>query len=463
MSDGPGPTFRDPAGWVQIEHDRVVRTVYPAAQARVLEFLASPLCQRLEAQGYMVTSRVEDSPCGLRLVHPKIAVPTYPWEWSPSQWLAAGDLTLNVCDEAVDQGWILKDATPLNILFEGPRPVLVDVLSFERRAPESSAWMAYAQYVRTFLLPLLMNQLLNWPLALSLFKRDGYEPAELYEALGWRQRLSRRGFWPITLPAWLEKRKPAETFLTPTPRLHEPDLALHLLKRNLEDLRRQTRRALPRSAASNWSQYKGNLTHYSAADSERKRAWVREALEELRPARVLDVGANTGEFSKLAAECGAQVIALERDVASAERIFRMSTAEHLAIQTIQADLAQPTPAAGWENRETSPLLARLEGQSDLMLMLAVIHHLLLMEQIPLPAILELCHRLTRRHMIVEWVPVHDPMYQSLMRGRTDLYGSLGTDDLLAACEGRFKVVREHMLDNGRILFLLSKIERPASA
>lgn len=90
------------------------------------------------------------------------------------------------------------------------------------------------------------------------------------------------------------------------------------------------------------------------------------------------------------------------------------------------------------------------------MMLAVIHHLLLMEQIPLPAILDLCHRLTRHQMILEWVPVADPMYQSLMRGRDSLYGWLSEADLLASCEGRFHVLDRQALENGRILFLMEK-------
>jgi hypothetical protein len=85
-----------------------------------------------------------------------------------------------------------------------------------------------------------------------------------------------------------------------------------------------------------------------------------------------------------------------------------------------------------------------------------------MEQIPLPAILALCHRLTQRHLVVEWVPVEDPMFQSLMRGRDSLYGALSEADLLAACSGRFKVVNRQALDNGRILFLFEKMEAPAS-
>jgi hypothetical protein len=109
--------------------------------------------------------------------------------------------------EALAAGWILKDATPLNVLFVGTRPVFVDILSFERRDPRSSIWLAYGQYVRTFLLPLLMNRMLAWPLSLSLFKRDGYEPADCYAALGWGDRLSRAALWPITLPAVLDRRR----------------------------------------------------------------------------------------------------------------------------------------------------------------------------------------------------------------------------------------------------------------
>jgi SAM-dependent methyltransferase len=458
----PRPTFRDPAGSLGFEENRVIRTIQPTARAAVLDFLNSPFCVRLQERGHLVGATIEDSESGLRLFHPRIPIPTYPWEWSPSQWLAAAELTLTLCEEALDDGWILKDATPLNILFVGPKPVLVDILSFERRDPLSMIWMPYGQYVRTFLLPLVANKRIGWPLEMSLFKRDGLEPADLYEAMGWADRVSSDAFWPVTLATMLERSKKPDgakpegtTKRTPN-QVSDPQLALHGLQRLLAGLRKRTRRALPRSSASNWSKYQGTLTHYTAQESAQKHAWVREVLAEMRPARVLDIGANTGEFSALSAEMGAQVVALERDASSAERLFCMSRELSLAIQTIHADMARPTPAVGWENSESTALLPRLEGQFELVLMLAVIHHLLLMEQIPLRAILALCRRLTLRHFVIEWVPVQDPMFQSLMRGRDELYGALREDDLIAACAGLFHVLRRHPLDNGRVLFLLQK-------
>ncbi len=213
---------------------------------------------------------------------------------------------------------------------------------------------------------------------------------------------------------------------------------------------------MKQSAASEWSEYTATLTHYSSEQAATKKQWVSAVLEELQPKRVLDVGANTGEFSALAASKGAEVVALERDASAADRLFVMSREKGLNIQTIHADLARPTPAVGWENAESSALLDRLDGKFDLAMLLAVIHHVVLMEQIPLAAILELCSRLTTKHLIVEWVPVEDPMFQSLMRGRDDLYGGLHESDLMAACEGRFELVARQLLENGRILLLFVK-------
>jgi SAM-dependent methyltransferase len=459
----PRATFRDPAGSLSFEDNLVVRRISPTARPAVLDLLESPFCEAMQQRGDLIGAVIEDSGSGLCLRHPKIPVPTYPWEWTPSQWLAAAELTLNLCDDALAAGWILKDATPLNVLFNGTRPIFVDILSFERRDPHSSIWLAYGQYVRTFLLPLLMNRMLNWPLTLSLFKRDGYEPADCYAALGWGRRLSRDAFWPITLPALLDRRKKADAAPRKRPsRITDPEVTANVLKRTLRDLRKRTRRGMPEIASSDWSQYQDTLTHYTPEQSRQKSDWVRCAIEASQPASVLDVGANTGEFSALAAEAGAQVVALERDMTSADRLFRMAHQRNLAIQVVHADIARPTPAIGWENAESVALLPRLEAQFDLVLMLAVIHHLILMEQIPLPAILALCHRLTRRHLVIEWVPVGDPMYQSLMRGRDSLYGSLAEADLLAACSGLFRTTGRQALENGRVLFHFEKLDSDTS-
>src|SRR5271156_4894817 len=186
------PTFRDPAGSVEVRPDGAYRSVRAPFDTEILAFLELPLASELVAQGRLVASEVVSEAAEvLVLRHPRISFQSYPWEWSPGMWLAAAELTLTLCSDLVKQGWQLKDATPLNVLFQGGRPVFVDVLSIERANPHQPIWLAYGQFVRTFLLPMLAHSRLGWPLQLSLTRRDGYEPEEVYPALSLASRITR--------------------------------------------------------------------------------------------------------------------------------------------------------------------------------------------------------------------------------------------------------------------------------
>jgi hypothetical protein len=205
--------FRDPAGRLQLTDTHALRRIYPAAVEETLAFLASPLRAALERSGDLVVTEIAKStshsamlPGELWLQHPRIDPISYPWEWTTAQWRSAAELTLRLASQAIDAGRTLKDATPLNILFVGARPILVDVLSFERRNPSSSVWLAYGQFVRTFLLPLVAAKYLSWPLQATLFSRDGYEPRTIYQALSPWQRLYPDLLDVVTLATLFEGR-----------------------------------------------------------------------------------------------------------------------------------------------------------------------------------------------------------------------------------------------------------------
>ncbi len=184
---------------------------------------------------------------------------------------------------------------------------------------------------------------------------------------------------------------------------------------------------------------------------------MKGVLQRCRPSRVLDVGANTGAYSLIAAKAGASVVAIDADTAAIEILSRAAAQQKLPITTLVANIARPTPAAGWRNREHLSLLDRLTGKFDLALMLAVIHHFILREQLPLPHIAELCASLTNRWLVLEWVPPSDPMFQEWLRGRDDLYGHLTEDDLVRAFSQFFNFADRSQLSNGRVLFLLERI------
>ncbi len=449
-------TFRDPAGSLRIEGDLVRRRVRAALAQPALRFLRSPLAQEWVKQGHLVATLEQDSPeaSEVFLEHPRIFFSSYPWEWTPNAWIAAANLTLDLCERLLKEGLVLKDATPLNVLFEGTRPVLVDVLSIDARDPESPIWLAYAQFVRTFLLPLLAYRYLGWPLTASLIRRDGYEPADIYPYLGPMQRWREPFRSLVTLPHLFERRGQAMA-TAPTAKLRQkPEVAAAVLGRNLQKLRTKVAALKPADRDSRWSRYSETADHYSGKDHEQKQAFVRNSLLKTRPQRVLDLGANTGVYSRIAAETGARVVGWDTDVAASMRSWSFAAEQKLDIQPLIADPARPSPATGWLNREWLSLLDRTRERFDCVFMLGLMHHLLIADQIPLSEVVELLRALTTQWAITEWIPATDPRFKELVRGRDDLYGHLDRAAFVLAARKHFAIVEEERLENGRTLFLL---------
>jgi SAM-dependent methyltransferase len=239
-------------------------------------------------------------------------------------------------------------------------------------------------------------------------------------------------------------------------RASNSDLASHILRRRFARLGKQIRRASGSEDPSQWSDYPKSAGHYAATDTEEKQRFVKSALDRCHPSRVLDIGANTGTYSLMSARAGAQVVAIDSDSAALAVLWREASRQNLPVTALVADIARPTPAAGWRNREHLSLLDRITGKFDLVLMLAVIHHLILREQLPLVHIGDLCASLTRRWLVLEWVPPSDPMYREWLRGRDELYGHLSEDDLRRAFAPFFHVADRAVLGNHRVLLLFER-------
>lgn len=457
-------SFRDPAGRLYEHHGRLLRAVTPSGVENASLYLHSPALEPFKAAGRLIRGRVvtpaegPDPGAALLIEHERIPFPCYPEEWAPPMLADAARLTLDLAEALLVEGLGLKDANPFNVLFAGPRAVFVDALSIERRAPLDPLWLPLAQFQRTFLLPLLATRY-GQSLPQSFLRREGPEPAEIAALAGPLRRWLPPALTLATLPARLgrSRRAAASDFYTPKP-AGSAEQARYVLTRLFRGLRRRLASLTPPVADSAWSDYQNEGCHYSATDQEHKEKFVGAALAAWpAPARVLDVGANLGRYSQLAAQSGHRVVAIDSDAAVVGRLWRSASAAGADILPLVLNLAEPTPARGWDNAESPAFLQRARGAFDGILLLAVVHHLVVSHRVPIEAIVDLVAGLAPHEVLVEFVAPSDPQFDRLTRGRQALHQDYTRDRFESAWARHFhSLAQVELPDSGRRLYRLRR-------
>ncbi|MBZ5648841.1 MAG: class I SAM-dependent methyltransferase [Acidobacteriia bacterium] len=461
-------SFRDPAGQLIRHSGRLLRAVYAAGIPNLQAFQASATVQRLSAAGRIVSSTVLEEAAGSRLAaelrlpqdativeHGPIEFPSFPYEWPPEMLAAAAELTLDLAEGLLEEGLGLKDATPFNVLFRGAQPVFVDVLSVEPRDSGDPVWRPYAQFVRTFLLPLLAYQQFRLgPDQVFTGRREGLSPEDVYRMSGRLRRLLPPILGYATIPTWLGSRSEARGAELYEPKRMNPEKARFVVASRLRSLRASVRKASGVQTSSHWTDYSQTHPSYTAEQVAAKQRFVSEFLAEAHPGHVLDIGCNTGEYSVTAAHVGANVVALDADPAVVGRLYRRASAGTLPILPLVVNIGQPSPATGWRNGECASFLDRAARRFDAVLMLAILHHLLVTDRVPLDSVVDLAADLTRDWLVIEFIAPDDPMFRHIVRGREELHRDLDASVFAASLRRRFDVVRSAALPgSSRTMYL----------
>jgi hypothetical protein len=174
----------------------------------------------------------------------------------------------------------------------------------------------------------------------------------------------------------------------------------------------------------------------------------------------LDLGANDGYFSKILAERQAPVIAVDSDWQCINNLYQY-TRQHsgMNILPLCVDIADPTPATGFHNAERSSFTDRMTA--DLVVVLALLHHLVLGRNIPLSRIAAYLSELTETWLILEFIPLTDPKARDLIRNRKNIYASYGTAELEQQFSRYFTIDRQSPIPGTeRNLYRMKKNEKP---
>lgn len=351
------------------------------------------------------------------LEHDRIPFISYPYEWSFSMLKDAGLLHLDLMEAALAEDGTLRDCSPYNVQWRGSQPVFIDIPSFAPWTP-GDPWVGYRQFCRQFLYPLLLQAHKKWPFQRGLRSRlDGYSAEETARAFG-RWEFFRPG---LLMDVFLQARFESALNRTGRPvrrELREAGFAKEMILANLRRLRRIMNGLTWREKGSVWSDY-ARERNYSADEYAAKKDFVREVTGRTRRSLVWDLGANTGDFSRLAAETADCVVAMDADAWVVEQLYtRLKSEGQRTILPLVMDLTDPSPAQGWRGRERASLTQR--GRPDLILALALVHHLVISGQVPLDEVVDELAA-TGAEIVVEFVSKSDAMVQRLLANRDDLF------------------------------------------
>lgn len=448
-------SFRDPSGFLFSRNGILYRQINRAYEKDYARLVDSGLYEKLVKAGLLIPHVEVDqasaqSEAGFKVIQPeRVAFISYPYEWSFSQLKDAALATLSIQKRALKHGMSLKDASAYNIQFVRGKATLIDTLSFEVYK-QGEPWVAYRQFCQHFLAPLALmstrdvrlNQLLRVYI-------DGV-PLDLASALlPARTKFNFSLLTHIHIHAGAQRRY-SDKALAPRKGMMSQPAMIGLI----ESLEGTVRKLSWQPAGTEWGAYY-EATNYSDSAFEHKKQLVREWSAERKPALVWDLGGNTGVFSREAAASGAFTVSFDLDPAAVEQNYQVvKKNKEQNLLPLVLDLTNPSPAIGWDNQERDSFSAR--GPADMGLALAVIHHLAISNNVPLPQIADFFAARCKT-LVIEFVPKSDSQAQKLLASRQDIFPNYTREGFESAFSERFKIHKaEPVRDSERLLYLMEK-------
>ena len=450
-------SYRDSAARVVAKEDGYYRYIFNEYKAEYDHVIQSGLYEELTQKKLLIEHqevRIDDSdPKIYKVLYPtQIPFQSYPFEWSYTQWRKAILAYLKINHIALKYGMVLKDATPYNFYLIGGKAVMLDTSSFIF-FKKNDSWIAYRQFCEEFLSPIVLMH---------------------YNGSNW-SKLTMANLRGMPLN-FVSKQLPIKSWFNLTTLLHihlhskysgkNTSLKIAATKKNSFTIEKiKSLNTMIFGTISKWEmayQFNNHWKNYYDQNIEsdiylaHKEKTIKEWLEKTKPKSVVDLGANTGKFSFIAAKYSPLVIALEEDNNCVDAIEKEILKNKLEnVYTLSGNLAKPSPTIGLFNKATESIYKR--GCSEMVLGLALTHHLHFTNKMSFELIAEVFDRFSSKYVIVEFIQKEDYKVQFIIKDKKVELDTYTFENFKNSLLKFFTINDEVLLnDSKRILLLLKK-------
>jgi ribosomal protein L11 methylase PrmA len=452
ISQDPG-SFRDPLSRVFVGDGRVVRAFTQEGAKDITAVWGRKSIQGALQSGELIESNiVEPSSVGLSapwtsaMTHPMLPFISYPYEWTFSMLKDAALLQLKLTRETLADGIGLKDATPYNVQFIGSRPQFIDAGSFERRR-KGDPWYGYKQFCEMYLYPLMMQGYLGVQYQPYLRGSvNGISPETMRKLLPASIRHPRKGrLTHVVLHAAASTRF-ADSDTDVKKATAKAGMNAQVLDATMRKLENIVRKLNLGDKKSTWSNY-SERGHYLESSLDEKQKFVRDAVASAPRKQVWDIGCNDGVFSRIASAHSDYVVAMDADPLVVDRLYNTLKAEkNDKILPLYVDLTDSGGGVGWRGLERPGVFHR--GHPDIVMALAVIHHMAITFNVPIASQLDMFRDLSPE-LIIEMPHADDPLVRKLLQNKRDgIHDDFNLENFERLLAERFDIKSKMLLAGG---------------
>jgi hypothetical protein len=400
----------------------------------------------------------------LVLQHRQLPFVSYPWEWCDLMLQDAALLHLDLCLELDNYDLTTGDAHPLNILFDGCRPIFIDFGSIQNHSADSYwLWIAYEQFCHFFLNPLRLmaggkGRIARW--LLHDYERgvlnDDLEALTIYR----RSHLNLVKSGILKAKSWI-KQQIFRSIVSKFP--HSLDFVKS--KNNLPSRSatrseflaniRQVILDIDLTANNNQPDLTIDWSGDRALDDfSQRREKVTAILSQLQPTSVLEIdNYHPQPLATVAASQGSKVVFLTPEEHRARELYLDTRTKQLYILPLLFDLT--SPSCDLANRWFTPASDRLN--CDLVLALDLVDRLVFKQYLTFDTIVERLAIFCDRWLLVEFITREYPYRIKWSEDLASRFTWYCLDNFIASLKSQFeKVEIVANISDTRVLLLCEK-------